>query len=267
MLNTSVEPRQLEVDGQVDLAVRLVNAGIGPCTNLVFRLQLPVQVRLLRGNTLIRRTQLDAGASASCVLRVRPRQVGIWRLTSPNFSYLDPQGGFHEIEDWSLDLQVVPAAPAPTPEPEPDQIASGPSDPSTLSVFLCHSSSDKPAVRALHAQLLRDGIAPWLDELDILPGQDWDSEIRKAIRKCHIVLVCLSRASISKVGFLQKEIRQVLDVADEQPEGTIFLVPVRLEECEVPYRLSRWQWVDLFEESGYERLMLALAARRRELNR
>jgi hypothetical protein len=134
-------------------------------------------------------------------------------------------------------------------------------------VFLCHSSSDKPAVRALHAQLLRDDIAPWLDELDILPGQNWDSEIRKAIRKCHIVLVCLSRASINKVGYLQKEIRHVLDVADEQPEGTIFLVPVRLEECEVPDRLSRWQWVDLFEESGYGRLMLALAARRRELNR
>jgi hypothetical protein len=117
MLDTSVEPRQLEVDRQVDLAVRLVNAGIGPCTDLVFRLQLPVQVRLLRGNTLIRRTQLDAGTSASCVLRVRPRQVGTWRLTSPNFSYLDPQGRFHDVDDWSLDLQVVPAAPAPAPEP------------------------------------------------------------------------------------------------------------------------------------------------------
>jgi TIR domain len=267
MLYTSVEPRQLEVDRPVDLAVRLVNAGIGPCTNMVFRLELPVQVRLLRGNTLIRRTQLDAGASASCMLRVRPRQVGTWRLTSPNFSYLDPQGGFHEVEDWSLDLRVVPATSAPTAEPEPGQIGSDPSDPSTLNVFLCHSSSDKPPVRALHAKLLRDGIAPWLDELDILPGQDWDSEIRKAIRKCHIVLVCLSRASINKVGYLQKEIRHVLDVADEQPEGTIFLVPVRLEECEVPDRLSRWQWVDLFRESGYGRLMLALAARHRELNR
>jgi hypothetical protein len=152
-------------------------------------------------------------------------------------------------------------------QPVSGQIGPDPLEPSTLSVFLCHSSSDKPAVRSLHAQLLRDGISPWLDEADILPGQDWDSEIRRAIRNCHIVLVCLSKDSINRVGYIQKEIRQVLDVADEQPDGTIFLIPVRLEECEVPDRLRRWQWVDLFKEGGYGRLMLALAARRSDLSK
>lgn len=125
-------------------------------------------------------------------------------------------------------------------------------------VFLCHSSSDKPRVRALRRRLLNDEIQPWFDEEDILPGQDWELAIRKAIRASDVVLVCLSRASISKVGYLQKEIKHVLDVADEQPEGTIFLVPVRLEPCDVPERLRRWQWVDLFEENGYPRLLRAL---------
>jgi tetratricopeptide (TPR) repeat protein len=106
---------------------------------------------------------------------------------------------------------------------------------------------------------------PWFDEIDLLPGQDWNLEIRKAIRECHIVLVCLSSSSISKVGYLQKEIRHVLDVADEQPEGSIFLIPVRLEKCDVPDRLRRWQWVNLYEESGYERLMLALTAQAQKL--
>ena len=50
-----------------------------------------------------------------------------------------------------------------------------------------------------------------------------------------------------------------LDVADEQPEGTIFLIPAKLEECETPGRLRRWHWVNLFEEGGYERLVAALA--------
>jgi hypothetical protein len=138
---------------------------------------------------------------------------------------------------------------------------------STLLVFLCHSSSDKPVVRALHKRLQSDGITPWLDAVDILPGQNWESEIRRAIHRCHVVLVCLSRASITKVGYIQKEIRQVLDVADEQPENTIFLIPVRLEQCEVPDRLSQYQWVDLFEDDGYGRLMLALTARHNDLNR
>ncbi len=52
-----------------------------------------------------------------------------------------------------------------------------------------------------------------------------------------------------------------MDVADEQPEGTIFLIPAKLEACEVPERLTRWQWVNLHEPKGYERLMRALRAR------
>jgi hypothetical protein len=130
-----------------------------------------------------------------------------------------------------------------------------------ISVFLCHSSSDKPAVRELHARLLSDGIKPWLDEEDLLPGHDWEMEIRKAIRQSAVVVVCLSHNSVNKVGYLQKEVRLVLDVADEQPEGSIYLIPARLEGCEIPERLRRWQWVDLFDESGYVRLMKSIQSR------
>jgi len=128
----------------------------------------------------------------------------------------------------------------------------------SIKVFLCHSSSYKPSVRALRSRLLNDGIQPWFDEEDIIPGQDWDLEIRKAIRASDIVLVCLSVSSVTRVGYLQREIRNVLDVADEQPEGSIFLIPIRLEPVGVPERLRRWQWVDLFEDNGYPRLMRAL---------
>jgi hypothetical protein len=133
--------------------------------------------------------------------------------------------------------------------------------PRPLRVFLCHSSNDKPAVRTLYRQLLTEAIAPWLDEEDILPGQKWEQEIPRAVRQSDIVIVCLSRGATSKSGFIQKEIKFALDVADEQPEGAIFLIPLKLEECDVPDRLSRYQWVNIFEEKGYERLMRALRAR------
>lgn len=134
-----------------------------------------------------------------------------------------------------------------------------------LRVFLCHSSGDKPAVRKLYRRLRDDNIQSWLDEEDLLPGQDWAVEIPKAVRAADIVLVCLSQGSTTKTGYVQKEIKHALDVADEQPEENIFIIPVKLEECEVPNRLSRWQWVNLFEERGYERLMLALNARANEI--
>jgi len=94
-----------------------------------------------------------------------------------------------------------------------------------------------------------------------LPGQEWQQEIPRAVRNSDIVIVCISKKSVTKAGYLQKEIRYAIDVADEQPEGVIFLIPLKLEECDVPDRLSRWQWVNFYEAKGFERLMSALRQR------
>jgi len=130
-----------------------------------------------------------------------------------------------------------------------------------LKVFLCHSKDDKPKVRELYRHLVADGIDAWLDEEKLMPGQEWDLEIRKAVRESDVVVVCLSNGSVTKAGYVQKEIRFALDVADEQPEGAIYLVPAKLEDCQVPARVSKWQWVSLFESKGYEKLKLSLNLR------
>jgi hypothetical protein len=135
----------------------------------------------------------------------------------------------------------------------------------SLRIFLCHSSADKSAVRELYHRLRADGFAPWLDEEDLLPGQDWEREIPRAVRQSDIVIVCLSPQASNKEGYIQKEIKLALDAADEKPEGTIFLVPLKLEECNVPDRLNRWQWVNLFSPNGYERLIRALQSRAKSL--
>jgi acyl carrier protein len=130
-----------------------------------------------------------------------------------------------------------------------------------LSIFLCHSVGDKQRVRELYRRLQSAGYRPWLDEENLLPGQDWEYEIVNAVRAADIALVCLSTASVNKTGFVQKELRFALDVAEEQPEGRIFLIPVKLEECDLPIRLKRWHWVNLFEENGFEKLLRSLQQR------
>lgn len=134
-----------------------------------------------------------------------------------------------------------------------------------LSVFLCHASEDKPAVRELYEKLQRDGFDPWLDEENLFPGQDWRHEISRVVRGSNVVLVCLSENAVSKTGYVQKEIKVALDVADEQPEGAIFIIPVKLEECDVPDRLSAWHWVNIDDAGGYERLVASLLSRSIEL--
>jgi len=130
-----------------------------------------------------------------------------------------------------------------------------------LKVFLCHASEDKSAVRALYDRLQASGVDPWLDQVALLPGQDWHLEIRKAVRETDVVLVCLSQRSVTKAGYVQRELRYALDIADEQPEGAIFVIPVRLQECSLPESLRRWQWVDLYREGQYDRLVDALRVR------
>jgi hypothetical protein len=50
-----------------------------------------------------------------------------------------------------------------------------------LKVFLCHAHSDKDVVKALYARLEREGVDVWLDRERLLPGADWELEIRKAV--------------------------------------------------------------------------------------
>ena len=118
-----------------------------------------------------------------------------------------------------------------------------------LKVFLCHARSDQIAVRELYARLTKDGVDAWLDKENLLPGQDWELEIRKAVRKADVVVVCLSK-QFNHAGFRQKEVRLALDTAMEKPEGEIFIIPARLEECDNLESLRKWHWVDLFEEDG-----------------
>jgi tetratricopeptide (TPR) repeat protein len=130
-----------------------------------------------------------------------------------------------------------------------------------LKIFLCHSRQDKKMVIALYHKLKAEGFQPWLDREDIEPGEDWQLAIRKAVKVSDIFLVCLSPTAISSPGYVHKEIKFALDRYDELPEGTIFLIPLLLQEVDsedLPVRLSRLHWVEYFEEDGYARLVRAL---------
>ena len=125
-------------------------------------------------------------------------------------------------------------------------------------VFLTYAHSDKKPVRKLYDYLTGNRIKAWLDEQELLPGQNWQYEIRQAILRSDIVIVCLSRQFNKQGGFRHEELRIVLEKARSIPQGEIFLIPVRLEECRVLPILRQWQYVDLFEADGYKRLLLGL---------
>jgi hypothetical protein len=139
-----------------------------------------------------------------------------------------------------------------------------------LHVFLCHASQDKPVVRDLYQKLAAEPwIDPWLDEERLLPGQDWNLEIEKAVESSDAVIVFVSSTSIAKEGYVQKELRKVLNIALEKLEGAIFVLPIRLDDCELPRQLRDRQALDYFpvasHAAAYDKLKASLRIRKDHL--
>ncbi|MEO1255002.1 MAG: GUN4 domain-containing protein [Bacteroidota bacterium] len=137
-----------------------------------------------------------------------------------------------------------------------------------IRIFLAHASEDKAAVIELYNHFKENGFQPWLDKVDLLPGQNWQAEISKAIKNSHVFIACLSQNSVQKRGYIQREFRMALNAMADQPPGQIYLIPVRLDDCQIPklrqeeygISLRDYQWVDLFEPSGYEHLLRGIEA-------
>ena len=62
------------------------------------------------------------------------------------------------------------------------------------------------------------------------------------------MILLLSIKSVGTRGFFQKELRLALDVLDTIPLCHVYLLPVRLDMCEIPSRLTTIHYVDLFPQ-------------------
>lgn len=126
-------------------------------------------------------------------------------------------------------------------------------------IFLSYATPDRDQVLSLYQRLEEVGHVPWMDVVSIMGGERWDVAIRKAIKKTHFFVVCLSESSKDRRGFFQKEIRMALEVWDEMLEEDIYLFPIRLGDCAITHdRLGELQWIDMFEPDGFQRLVEAI---------
>ena len=134
----------------------------------------------------------------------------------------------------------------------------------SLKVFLCNADQDQDTVLGFYRRLKIDNVDAWLAEEELVGGENRELEIRKAVKDADVVLVFLS-SHFNRAGDHLKEVRIALDAAQNLREGQIFIVPVRLEPCEVPENLRTWHYVDLFDQDGYEKLTRALRKRAKDI--
>jgi hypothetical protein len=127
-------------------------------------------------------------------------------------------------------------------------------------IFICYATEDQDKVQRLHDSLIAAGFSPWLDRERLVAGDEWKPEIESAIDDADFAVPCLSRSSLRKIGFFQVELRRLLNRQEHHPPRMAFVLPVRLEPCEVPSDFRRYQWLDLFPqfEEGLEQLTAAV---------
>lgn len=124
-------------------------------------------------------------------------------------------------------------------------------------VFISYAKEDQIVAKKLYRHLKEAGLEAWLDSEDLIPGQRWKYEIKKAISNCDYFVALLSSNSVNKRGYVQKELKIALDVLDTFPPSDIFLIPVRLDDCQpTDERLSEIHRVDLFPFlKGFKKLV------------
>lgn len=130
-------------------------------------------------------------------------------------------------------------------------------------VFIAYVEEDLPFARKLHRAFEKNGFRPWLDKKQLMPGQNWPRAIETAIQTSDFFVACFSRQATSKRGSFHSELRYALFCASKVPLDEIFLIPLRLDHCIMPRRISKQiQYLDLFPdwEEGVSRLIAIMKA-------
>ena len=137
--------------------------------------------------------------------------------------------------------------------------------PSRRQVFLSYAHKDLDRAERLYEDLSKDPqVHIWFDRRDLLPGIKWRPAIRKAIRESTSFVALLSKQGVGTRGYRNTELSQALEIVKEFPDDQIFLIPAKLEECEVPNEeISEFNFAMLFPDwdQGVETICLAAGIR------
>lgn len=110
----------------------------------------------------------------------------------------------------------------------------------TLAAFFSYSREDSEFALRLAGDLKAAGANVWLDQLDITPGQRWDSAVEDALKNCPRLIVVLSPAAVKS--------QNVMDEVSYALEERKTVIPVIHRDCDIPFRLRRVQHADFRQD-------------------
>lgn len=133
-------------------------------------------------------------------------------------------------------------------------------------IFVSYASEDSCAVDSVCTWLTQQGFRVWRDTTELIAGQHWESMIEAGLKASAAAIVCLSRASTEKQGFIHREIDLILRTAGMHPPGDLFLIPLFIEECVCPAWAVPLHSISLRQPDWTDRLQQALCKRMEQLD-
>jgi hypothetical protein len=102
-------------------------------------------------------------------------------------------------------------------------------------VFLSYVRDDSAVIDRLERELQAAGVEVWRDLRSLAPGDQWRHGIDRAIRDGRFFVACFSpRAAARPDSGMHEELRVAAALLHGQPELRKWLIPLRLEPCEIP---------------------------------
>lgn len=105
--------------------------------------------------------------------------------------------------------------------------------------FLSYSRSDEHVALRIARALRARGVSMWVDQLDIRPTEHWDRAIERAVRDCRGLVVIVSPRSVASDN--------VADEISYAIEHRKSVLPVMIEKCSLPLRITRMHVIDATE--------------------
>ncbi len=125
-------------------------------------------------------------------------------------------------------------------------------------IFISYVHEDNYIAEKFYDKLLRAGFEPWIDTHNILPGENWQQSVTKAIENTDIFIVLLSKNSIGKKGLFQKEIKIALELLQSRIDKDVFIIPIKLENIVIPSNLSEIQYLDFSNNIDWDKLLKSI---------
>lgn len=126
-----------------------------------------------------------------------------------------------------------------------------------MPVAISYSHADSAFALDLTRQIFLRGGHVWIDQCEIVAGESFYDKIQTAFSEASAIIAILSKESVRSV-WCKKEIASVM--TREISERRIVVVPVLLEDCEVPLFLRDKKYADFRSsfDRGISELMSAI---------